>query len=137
MSSYKCPKCGSRKFKLTISQTADVTFDEDGDHEVTDGPYGDLEFGEKSHASCASADCCWSGDLIEATDDEREIMVCGKCGSPRISFEAMIEANSDRVSSGFDIPSCSDCNCDTKELTVSVPPGFDMASGRVQVGTAN
>ena len=22
-------------------------------------------------------------------------------------------------------------------LTVSVPPGFDMASGRVQVGTAN
>ena len=50
MSSYKCPKCGSRKLKLTISQTADVTFDEDGDHEVTDGPYGDLEFGKNSHA---------------------------------------------------------------------------------------
>jgi hypothetical protein len=45
----------------------------------------------------------------------------------------MIEANSDRVSSSFDIPFCSDCSCDTKELTVSVPPGFDMASGRVDV----
>ena len=136
MSSYKCPKCGSRKFKLTISQTADVTFDEDGDHEVTDGPYGDLEFGKNSHAVCGNQECSWSGDLIEATDDEREVRVCGKCGSPRISFEAMIEANSARVASSLGTPFCPDCFCDTKALTVNVPPGFDMASGRVPVGTA-
>jgi hypothetical protein len=129
MSSYKCPKCGGRKFTLTISQLADVEFDEEGDHEVCDGPYGDLEFDKESHAICCNSECRWSGSLVEATDEDREINVCRRCGSPRISYDAMVAANSDEVTAVYDNAYCHDCDGDTKNVTIKVPPGFDMESG--------
>lgn len=66
--STKCPACGQRNFQVEIRQMADVTFKEDGDHEVTDGPYGDLEFDGASFVSCTA--CSWSGRLIEADDTD-------------------------------------------------------------------
>lgn len=63
-----CPNCGKQHFRVTITQTADVKFKED-DHEVTDGPYGDLEWDENSTAVCATnlGGCGWSGQLKELT----------------------------------------------------------------------
>lgn len=64
--STKCPKCGGHGFFVTVRQTAVVSFDEGGDHEVIDGPYGDMEFDEDSYAICRSRSCDWGGTLREA-----------------------------------------------------------------------
>ena len=57
-----CPTCLSRRFQIVARQMADVTYDEDGNHEVTD-VYGDVEFDDESHATCQ--ECGWSGQLKE------------------------------------------------------------------------
>lgn len=67
--STKCPCCGSRSFQVVIRQLADVTFSENGDHEVTEGPYGDLDFDDDSYVICAGQECGWSGRLIEADEE--------------------------------------------------------------------
>ena len=68
--SIKCPNCGHRSFQIVIRQMADVTFKDDGDHEVTEGPYGDLDFDDESFVICN--ECSWSGRLIEADEGETE-----------------------------------------------------------------
>jgi hypothetical protein len=57
-----CPVCLSRKFQVVVRQLADVTYDEDGNHEVHD-VYGDVDFDDESHAICA--ECGWAGQLKE------------------------------------------------------------------------
>ena len=66
--STKCPNCGGRHFQVVIRQMADVTFKEDGDHEVTDGPYGDLDFDDESFVICN--ECSWCGRLRDADEGE-------------------------------------------------------------------
>lgn len=56
----KCPNCGCNHLKVEITQFADVEFGEE-DHDVTDGPYGDLEWGDDSTVVCK--DCGWCGTL--------------------------------------------------------------------------
>lgn len=56
-----CPNCGHTKFQVVCRMLVDVTYDEDGDHTTGDGPYGDIEFGDDSCATCS--DCGWSGAL--------------------------------------------------------------------------
>lgn len=71
----RCPECGNRHFQIVIRQMADVVFDEDGDHEVTDGPYGDLDWDDESFVVCQTNvdGCGWSGTLAEATAPEGEM----------------------------------------------------------------
>ena len=68
--STKCPNCGGRRFQVVIRQMADVTFTEDGGHEVTEGPYGDIDFDDESFVICQATGCGWSGRLIEADEGE-------------------------------------------------------------------
>lgn len=70
----QCPECGNRHFQIVIRQVADVVFDEDGDHEVTDGPYGDLDWDDESFVICQTNvdGCGWAGTLAEATVSEGE-----------------------------------------------------------------
>lgn len=64
---YLCPKCGNRHFQLMVTQLADVRFDENGDHEVTEGPYGDLDFDDSAFAICSTnlGGCGHAGALAE------------------------------------------------------------------------
>jgi len=50
----QCPRCGCRELKITIDQQIAVDFDEDGDHQVVDGPEGDLTWDDGSACSCTS-----------------------------------------------------------------------------------
>lgn len=67
----RCPQCGNRHFQIVVRQMADVGFDEDGDHELTDGPYGDVEWDDDSFAICADnlGGCGWAGTLKELVGD--------------------------------------------------------------------
>lgn len=64
---YRCPQCGKSDFQVVVQQLADVSFDEDENHEITDGPYGDIEFDDESSAICSSnlGGCGWAGTLKE------------------------------------------------------------------------
>jgi hypothetical protein len=62
---YTCPQCGEHRFELTVRQSVDVSFYEDEDHEVDDGPRGDIEWGDSTEAICGDY-CGWSGTLGEA-----------------------------------------------------------------------
>lgn len=66
MPQVKCPRCGNRHLQLVVTQLADVTYDEDGDHEVSD-VYGDVEFSVESDVICATnhGGCGHSGTLKE------------------------------------------------------------------------
>lgn len=55
-----CPNCGGTKFQIVVQMNADFVFDEEGDHEIQDQPYGDVEFDEHSNAICT---CGWSGQV--------------------------------------------------------------------------
>lgn len=61
---HECPNCEGTEFELAITQLVDVRFYEDGDHDVTDGPRGDLEWGDETQAVCR--ECGWAGILGEA-----------------------------------------------------------------------
>ncbi len=61
---YVCPDCGEPRFELCITQLVDVVFFSDGDHIITDGPRGDLEWSDDTKAICNN--CHWSGTLKEA-----------------------------------------------------------------------
>lgn len=65
MAKYACPQCHGRSFTVVIRQLADVDFDADGEHEVLDGPYGDLEWDDDSIVNCRNDGCGWSGTLKE------------------------------------------------------------------------
>lgn len=61
---YECLSCGCSSFELTVTQLVDVKFKSDGDHDITDGPRGDMEWGDDTQAIC---NCCgWAGVLSEA-----------------------------------------------------------------------
>lgn len=63
---YTCPSCGNHDFELAVTQYIKVRFlppDED-DHEVIDGPYGDMEWDDSDYARCIC--CYWRGHLSEA-----------------------------------------------------------------------
>lgn len=66
MSQVKCPKCGNRHLQVIVRQLADVVYDEDGDHEVTD-VYGDVDFDDDSFVVCATnhGGCGHAGTLKE------------------------------------------------------------------------
>lgn len=66
MAQVKCPKCGNRHLQVVVRQLADVVYDEDGDHEVTD-VYGDVDFDDESAAICATnhGGCGHAGTLKE------------------------------------------------------------------------
>lgn len=61
----KCPTCGNRHLQIVVQMLADVQFDAEGDHEVTDGPYGDVEFDDESFAICSTNldGCGWAGNV--------------------------------------------------------------------------
>lgn len=56
-----CPQCGGHAFRMYVLQRISVEFDAGGDHEVCDGPAGDMEFGDTTEAICN--DCGHSGLL--------------------------------------------------------------------------
>lgn len=61
---YVCPECGGTHFQMTVTQLVDVFFFDKGTHRVTDGPTGDMEWGDDTNAICNG--CGWSGKLKEA-----------------------------------------------------------------------
>lgn len=61
---YVCPACGGSEFELVVTQLIDVLFYSDGDHAVTDGPRGDMEWGDDTQALCRG--CGWADILREA-----------------------------------------------------------------------
>jgi len=73
MKKHVCPKCSSNELRVSVEMWADVTFyeeeDVDGaDHEVTDGPYGDMEWDSDSAAQCRY--CGLSGQLSDFAKEE-------------------------------------------------------------------
>lgn len=46
-----CPVCGGSRFKVAVYQDVVVEFYDD-DHEVVDGPMGDMEWDDDSYALC-------------------------------------------------------------------------------------
>lgn len=67
MAQVKCPKCGNRHLQVVVRQLADIEFDEEGDHEVTADPYGDVDFDDESFVICATnhGGCGHTGTLKE------------------------------------------------------------------------
>jgi hypothetical protein len=67
MSTTKCPNCGNQHLQVCIEQWAEVAFDMQGSHEVTDGPDGDLSWTDKSAVFCSEhlGGCGWSGTIAE------------------------------------------------------------------------
>lgn len=63
----KCPACGGRRFQLVVRQMVDMEFRDDGDHDIVDGPYGDIDWDDDSFAICRHDGCGWSGQLKELT----------------------------------------------------------------------
>jgi hypothetical protein len=66
MSTPTCPNCGGHQFHLDVMQRIQVVFDDD-DHEVVDGPEGDMEWDDDTLARCVS--CSHQGKL----SDMREV----------------------------------------------------------------
>lgn len=58
---YTCPECGGHSFRMSVMQVIKVEFLTDGDHQVYDGPDGDMEFDDDTEATCV--DCDHSGKL--------------------------------------------------------------------------
>jgi DNA-directed RNA polymerase subunit RPC12/RpoP len=58
---YTCPACGGHTFKLDVLQSVIVEFLPDDDHDVQDGPSGDMEWDNDSYAECN--DCAHRGKL--------------------------------------------------------------------------
>jgi hypothetical protein len=61
MSNYQCPKCGEREFEIPVQQYVKVQFyeepNEDGDdHQVYQGPDGDMEWDGDSYSRCINCD---------------------------------------------------------------------------------
>lgn len=65
---YVCPECGGSEFELVVTQLVNVEFLADNDHNITDGPRGDTEWGDDTHAVCCG--CHWSGTLGDAKDTQ-------------------------------------------------------------------
>jgi hypothetical protein len=58
---YTCPKCGEHKFTLVVEQLIHVEFtgdEDDEDHEVFEGPFGDMEWTDDTRASCYDCGHC-------------------------------------------------------------------------------
>jgi len=55
MTTPTCPKCGSTSFRMNVLQRVEVAFDGD-DHEVVDGPDGDMEWDDTTVATCTDCD---------------------------------------------------------------------------------
>lgn len=60
---HACPNCSGTRLELRVVQTITVEFDHQDGHEIQDGPYGDLEWDERTRASCLA--CGHSGTLSE------------------------------------------------------------------------
>lgn len=60
-----CPKCGGHTFSFNVVQGVAVRFWAEGedeiDHEVVDGPYGDMEWDDDVSAACT--DCGYAAPL--------------------------------------------------------------------------
>ena len=57
----------------------------------------------------------------------KKIQVCTTCGSPRVTFDALVDPNNDNeVVTIFDNSDCRDCagECNTREVEVS--DDFDL-----------
>lgn len=63
---YICPECGDSHFELAVTQLVDVVFAQNGDHAITDGPRGDMEWSDSTQAICK--DCGWAGTLSDAKE---------------------------------------------------------------------
>lgn len=50
-----CPECGSNEFRIEVQQTVTVFFDGE-DHEVTEDPYGNVEWDDTTVATCNVCD---------------------------------------------------------------------------------
>lgn len=57
-----CPTCGSQCLKVAVDQWADVEFSAT-DHNVIEGPYGDVEWGSDSTVICKK--CGRTGQMVE------------------------------------------------------------------------
>ncbi len=68
MTTHKCPECGEQHFQIVARQMVDVRFDKDGEHEITDGPYGDIDWDDEAFAMCNK--CGWGGTLRQAIYEE-------------------------------------------------------------------
>ena len=62
---HTCPQCGEHDFIITVQQTISVGFTADGEHQVYDGPGGDMEWDDSTDAICCNADCGHCGPLGE------------------------------------------------------------------------
>lgn len=63
-----CPRCGNNHMQVVVTQLADVRFNDDSHddpHDVTDGPYGDIEWTDDSHVICTTnhGGCGWAGTI--------------------------------------------------------------------------
>jgi hypothetical protein len=58
-----CPECGSHSFTLCVVQLVDVKFNSKDDHDVCDGPRGDMEWTDETAAICTA--CGHAGNLKE------------------------------------------------------------------------
>ena len=55
MSTPTCPECGGHRFRLYVEQRIFVEFTE-GEHEVYDGPEGDMEWDDTTEVHCEGDD---------------------------------------------------------------------------------
>lgn len=62
MSTPTCSECGGKTFTIVVEQLITVKFfdNEDEDHEVTDGPRGDMEWTDESDLICEDCGHCAS-----------------------------------------------------------------------------
>lgn len=57
----------------------------------------------------------------------KTVTVCTYCGSPRVTFDALVDPNKDNeVVSILDSADCSDCAGECKTEQVEVPDDFDL-----------
>lgn len=68
---YRCPNCKGTTFQLCIRQQLDVKFLANDDHEIIDGPKGDLEWDDDSFTICD--DCGKSGSLFKFSTAKKKV----------------------------------------------------------------
>lgn len=79
MTTPTCPKCGGHEFHLDVLQHISVKFEGD-EHQVYDGPDGDMEWDDDAYAICANSGCDHSAKLGEMIAAKPKLYIVVKGG---------------------------------------------------------